>query len=84
MLAVLACPYHFAWRMFHYHSILRFLVIATQKSVVKGHFINNPSLPHHPSQEKSPIPYAVVSDAANWFVSAEGQTSVVDDGLGYV
>ncbi len=40
-----------AWRRFHRHSMLRFPDIASQRQLVKSHFMNHPSLPHHNSPE---------------------------------
>ncbi len=45
-------------------------------------YISYPS--RRPNVYIDTLSHAVVSDAAKWFVSGEGQTSVGDDGLGYV
>ncbi len=58
-----------AWRMFHRHSMLRFRVIASQRQLVKSHFISHPRLPRHNSPENrvSGIRHATPQDSSQVF-----------------
>ncbi len=58
-----------AWRKFHRHSMLRFRVIASQRQLVKSHFISHPSLPRHNSPENrvSDIIRATPQDSSQVF-----------------
>ncbi len=58
-----------AWRTFHRHGMLRFRVIASQRQLVKSHFISHPSLPRHNSPENrvSGIRRATPQDSSQVF-----------------
>ncbi len=58
-----------AWRKFHRHSMLRFRVIASQRQLVKSHFISHPSMPRHnsPDNRVSGIRRATPQDSSQVF-----------------